>query len=127
MLGTRNAMATVAVKDLNEAKGFYEGTLGLERTGEEGEEAVTYMAGDSTVLVYRSQYAGTNQATAVTWAVDDDLEAVVRGLKEKGVTFEAYDLPGVMREGDIHLAGGTKVAWFKDPDGNIHSLVSERE
>lgn len=127
MLGTRNAMATVAVKDLNEAKGFYEGTLGLERVGEEGEEAIIYKAGDSTVLVYRSQYAGTNQATAVTWDVDGDLEEIVRGLKEKGVTFEAYDLPGVTREGDIHLAGSTKVAWFKDPDGNIHSLVSEGE
>ena len=48
----------------------------------------------------------------------------MEALKSKGISFEHYDLPGTTRAGDIHVAGNTRVAWFKDPDGNIHSLVS---
>src|SRR5688500_18412112 len=125
MLGKTEAMATVAVKDLDVAKRFYEGTLGLKQVGAEDSEAITYKAGSSTVLVYKSQYAGTNEATAVTWTVGDDLEGLVQALKNRGVAFERYDLPDTTRKGDVHVAGNTKVAWFKDPDGNIHSLVNQ--
>lgn len=76
------------------------------------------------MLVYESQYAGTNKATAVTWPVGD-VEGVTRELKEKGVSFEQYDMPGMTRRGDVHVAGSMKAAWFKDPDGNIHALVSD--
>jgi catechol 2,3-dioxygenase-like lactoylglutathione lyase family enzyme len=124
MLGTIDAIATVAVKNLDAAKRFYEGTLGLKPVSAEDSEAITYRAGSSTLLVYRSQYAGTNEATAVTWIVGDGLEDLVTALKGKGVAFERYDLPGTTRKGDVHVAGNTKVAWFKDPDGNIHSLVN---
>lgn len=124
MLGRTDTMATVAVKDMDVARRFYETTLGLEPVGSEDSEAVTYRAGDTTLLVYRSQYAGTNEATAVTWVVDDDLEEAVGTLKARGVAFERYDLPGTTLEGDVHVMGGTKAAWFKDPDGNIHALVS---
>jgi hypothetical protein len=74
--------------------------------------------------VYKSQYAGTNKATAVTWTVGEELDDIVRALKGKGVRFEHYDLPGMTRKGDVHVAGEMKAAWFKDPDGNILSLVS---
>ncbi len=57
-------------------------------------------------------------------AVGDDVEGVVRTLKAKGVRFEHYDMPNVRREGDIHVAGDLKVAWFKDPDGNILNIVN---
>jgi catechol 2,3-dioxygenase-like lactoylglutathione lyase family enzyme len=124
MLGNQNAIATIAVKDIGRAKKFYEGTLGLKEAGTEGPEVVSYTSGKSTVLVYESQYAGTNQATAATWIVGDELEAIVSELKSKGVKFEHYDLPETAREGDIHVAGGTRVAWLKDPDGNILSLVN---
>jgi hypothetical protein len=83
-----------------------------------------YATGASRLAVYRSQFAGTNQATAVTWNVGDDIDNVVRELKSKGVTFEHYDMPMMKREGDIHVGGQTRVAWFKDPDGNIHSLIN---
>jgi hypothetical protein len=56
--------------------------------------------------------------------VGDDVEGVVRALKAKGVTFEHYDMPGMSREGDIHVGGNMKVAWFKDPDGNILNIVN---
>ena len=68
--------------------------------------------------------AGSNQATATTWVIGNDMEKVVQALKSKGVGFEHYNLPGMTLKGDIHVADGMKAAWFKDPDGNIHALVS---
>jgi catechol 2,3-dioxygenase-like lactoylglutathione lyase family enzyme len=126
MLGDRDAAVALAVADLDAARSFYEGTLGLTPEVDQSPEAVLYGSGNSKVLVYRSEYAGTNQATAATWAVGDDLEAVIEDLRGKGVTFEHYDdLPGTTREGDVHVMGDTRGAWFKDPDGNILALVSQ--
>lgn len=124
MLGDTAAIANVAVRDLDVARKFYEGTLGLKPVHAEGEEAIAYQSGNTTLTVYRSRYAGTNKATAVSWAVGDELEEVVRGLKARGVAFEHYDLPGLEREGDIHVGGDMKVVWFKDPDGNILSAMN---
>jgi catechol 2,3-dioxygenase-like lactoylglutathione lyase family enzyme len=123
MLRDTNAVATVAVKDLNEAAKFYEKTLGLRRAGAEDDEVVVFESGDTRINVYRSSYAGTNKATALTWPVDD-VDDVVRTLKAKGVKFEHYDLPDTKREGDVHVSGDIKVAWFKDPDGNVLSVVN---
>ena len=67
MLGDKEAVATLAVKDLGAARKFYEGKLGLKPVDTQGDEAVTYKSGSSTVIVYRSQYAGTNKATAANW------------------------------------------------------------
>jgi catechol 2,3-dioxygenase-like lactoylglutathione lyase family enzyme len=130
MLSDNDAVATVAVKNLETAKKFYEGTLGLPKVME-NEEVVAFKTGTSTLFVYRSQHAGTNKATAVTF-VAAEVDDLVRKLKERGVTFEHYDLPKMKREGDVYVAGAMKAAWFKDPDGNIFSLVtptnaSERE
>jgi catechol 2,3-dioxygenase-like lactoylglutathione lyase family enzyme len=124
MLSEKDCLATIAVRDLNAGKRFYEGTLGLKPIAHEGEEAVTYKAGASKLLIYRSEYAGTNKATAVHWIVGPDIDRIARDLKAKGVVFEHYDLPGLKLEGDIHSAGSFKTAWFKDPDGNILSLVT---
>ena len=124
MLANKDSLATAAVKDLNAAKRFYEGTLGLTPIAHEGEEAITYQTGAAKLLVYRSQFAGTNKATAVTWIVGPEIESLVRDLKAKGVAFEHYDMPGLKRDGEIHSAGGLKNAWFKDPDGNVLALVS---
>jgi catechol 2,3-dioxygenase-like lactoylglutathione lyase family enzyme len=124
MLGGKDAAATLAVSDLQRARDYYENTLGLEPVLEVP-ESILYTSGNSVVLVYPSEYAGTNQATAATWAVGDDFEAIVQGLKTKGVTFEHYDdLPGTTREGDVHAVGELRGVWFKDPDGNILSLVN---
>jgi catechol 2,3-dioxygenase-like lactoylglutathione lyase family enzyme len=124
MIGDKEAAATIAVKDLAVAKDFYETKLGLKRVATEGSEAVVYRSGVSKVVVYRSEYAGTNRATAANWMVGNDLEREVETLKGRGVRFEHYDMPGLTRQGDVHVAGDMKVAWFKDPDGNILSLVS---
>ena len=123
MLRDADAVATLAVKDLRAAARFYEDTLGLSRAGAEDNEVVVFESGGTIINVYRSRFAGTNQATALTWAVDD-VEEVVRTLKAKGVEFEHYDLPETRREGDLHIFGDVTVAWFKDPDGNILSVVN---
>ena len=124
MLGDKDAVATLAVKDLPAAKRFYEGTLGLAPVDAEGEEVIVFQSGRTKINVYRSRYAGTNQATALTWVVGDQLEDIMRGLKAKGVAFEHYDMPGMTRQGDVHVAGDMKVAWFKDPDGNILNIIN---
>ncbi len=124
MLGEKDAIANLAVKNLDVAKKFYEGTLGLKQVHVEGGELIVYQSGSTTLNVYRSQYAGTNKATAVTWTVGNKIEEIVRALKAKGVTFEHYDMPGLKVEGDVHVGHDMKVAWFKDPDGNILNLVS---
>ncbi len=67
MLSDKDAAANIAVKDLQVAKKFYEDTLGLKQAGAEGDELVVYKSGNTMLNVYRSQYAGTNKATAVTW------------------------------------------------------------
>jgi catechol 2,3-dioxygenase-like lactoylglutathione lyase family enzyme len=124
MLKDKAVAATLAVSNLDRARGFYEQTLGLEPV-DENPGAVTYRVGTSFLVVYPSDYAGTNQATGATWAVGDDFDAVVEDLRRKGVSFEQYDLPDTTREGDIHVIGETRAVWFKDPDGNILSLVNQ--
>jgi len=124
MLGHVNAVANIAVRDIATARRFYEGTLGLTPVDTEDDDFVAYRSGDSTVFVYRSDFAGTNQATALTWTVGDDLDKTVRALRDKGVAFEHYEIPGTTLEGDVHVAGDRRIAWFKDPDGNILNVVS---
>jgi len=124
MLRDTDAIANLAVKDLSRAKKFYEGVLGFEPVGREGDELIVYRSGKTTFNVYRSKEAGTNKATAVTWAVGDKVHDVVQALKAKGVTFEHYDMPGLTLERDVHVGYGMQVAWFKDPDGNILNIVS---
>ena len=114
----------LAVKDLARARRFYEDTLGLDAADTEVPQVATYTAGGVPFMVYVSEYAGTNRATALTWSVGDALEQKVADLKARGVAFEHYDLPQTVRKGDIHVSGEIRNAWFKDPDGNIHGLVS---
>ena len=121
MLGKADATPMIAVKDLDRARAFYEDKLGLKTKDEWGEGA-TLKSGDTLINVYRSEFAGTNKATALTFDVDD-IDKEVGELKEKGIFFEHYDLPGLEQRGDIHVGEGMKTAWFKDPDGNILSLI----
>ncbi len=125
MLETKDVAVTLPVKDMQAARDFYEGTLGLTPVEPAPPGALLYRSGSSAALVYESEYAGTNQGTAASWAVGDDFDAIVEELRGKGVAFEHYDLPDSTREGDVHLMGGMKAVWFKDPDGNILNLVNQ--
>src|SRR5262245_3063688 len=121
-LATLTPTPMLAVKDVARARRFYEDVLGFTPVANDMDDILQYHAGDLVFVVYPSQYAGTNRATALTWTVGDQLEGAVEELKAKGVTFERYDLPDTVREGDVHVSGGIRNAWFKDPDGNIHAL-----
>jgi catechol 2,3-dioxygenase-like lactoylglutathione lyase family enzyme len=124
MLGDHDVGATLAVTDFDAARSFYEGTLGLEPLME-FPESVLYRSGNTRLMVNRSDFAGTNKATGATWGVGDALDAIVQELRSKGVAFEHYDLPDTTRDGDIHeLGDGMRGVWFKDPSGNVISLVN---
>lgn len=111
--------ATVAVSDLQRAKQFYEGKLGLTPSGgSEGAQVVTYGCGEgSELIVYVSEHAGKATATVATWEVGD-LEGLVDELSGKGIEFEQYDEPLKTDERGILRSEEGLVAWFRDPDGN---------
>ncbi|HSX45725.1 MAG TPA: VOC family protein [Candidatus Saccharimonadia bacterium] len=124
MLGDNDVVACLAVKDMATAKDFYEGKLGLT-AGMETPGGTLYKSGNGGVFVYPSQFAGSNQATAAAWNIKD-VDAAVNELKGKGVSFEQYpDMPDVKLEGDVHVMGDMRAAWFKDPDGNILNIVNQ--
>ena len=119
MLRDVDATAPIAVKDLGVATDFYEGTLGLQPVRPAQDGMVLYRSGSSSIMLYESEYAGTNKANALAWSVGEEFDAIMEGLRARGVTFEHYELPGLTLEGDIHVAENFKAVWFKDPDGNI--------
>ena len=84
------------------------------------DDVVVFRTGETSLVVYRSEFAGTNKANAVVWGVGGEIEGIVADLKSKGVAFEHYE--GMDLQGDIHVAGEMKMVWFKDPDGNILHL-----
>lgn len=124
MLAHADAIATVGVRDIEGAREFYGNVLGLleEEGGEEAAGVLFFRSGNTRVQVYRSDYAGTNQATAITWDVGERILEIVDALKAKGATFERYDIPGMRLEGELYVTEGFKVTWLKDPDGNILSI-----
>jgi extradiol dioxygenase family protein len=119
MLKNHDSSAIVAVSDLGRARDFYGNVLGLELAEEGAEEGVlVYRTGATQLVVYQSEFAGTNRANAVVWGVGEEIDAVVASLEAKGAAFEHY--PDIGRlEGNVHRAGEAKLVWIKDPDGNI--------
>jgi catechol 2,3-dioxygenase-like lactoylglutathione lyase family enzyme len=124
MFEPARAVPTIAVSDIERAKEFYGGTLGL-KVKDERADGIRYEAGGGTsLLVYPSQFAGTARSTYMGFAVDD-LEKTVEELRGRGVVFEEYDMPGLKTVNGIAEFEGMKGAWFKDPDGNILALDQE--
>ncbi len=118
-LSESKVAATIAVTDLERARQFYEGKLGLSpQSGEEAAQVVVYDCGEgSELVVYVSEHAGKATATVATWDVDD-IDGTVDELSAKGVAFERYDEPLKTDEKGILRSEMGDVAWFKDPDGN---------
>ena len=121
MLKDKDALPMIAVKDLETAKKFYGDSLSLKVSQGDEPEVLNCQTGRTKFLIYKSEYAGTNKANALVWNVGAELEDMVNKLKAKGVKFEHYkDMEGLTLKGDIHVSEDqTKLAWFKDPDGNI--------
>ena len=124
MLKDRDVAATVAVRSLERARPFYEDVLGLAREDQAEMGVQSYRAGKTAVLVYESEFAGTNEATSLTWALGDDFDAVIDDLRSKGVAFEQYDMDGAAFDDGVHRFGDMKLVWIKDQDGNIIHLGS---
>jgi catechol 2,3-dioxygenase-like lactoylglutathione lyase family enzyme len=116
--------ASAAVSDVQRARRFYEGVLGLVPGTDTGDNVGYPCAGDTQINVYLSPNAGSATFTIAGFAVDD-IETVVAQLTEQGVTFEQYDQPPIVTDahGIAHFVGDAKVAYFKDPDGNILSVA----
>jgi catechol 2,3-dioxygenase-like lactoylglutathione lyase family enzyme len=122
-LSTYKLNASIAVSDMARASEFYEGKLGLAAasTGADGSK-IYESAGGASLHVYPSAAnAGSSTATLATWYVDD-VERVVDQLGSNGVTFERYEGLTADDKGISPRAGGGKVAWFKDPDGNTFAV-----
>ena len=123
-LSTYKVRTSIAVSDIARAAEFYEGKLGLTAGADQPDESRIYAcAGDTSLHVYESPaHAGKATATLATWYVAD-LTHVVDELGSKGVTFERYDDPTLKADSKgIHDLEGGRVAWFKDPDGNLLSV-----
>lgn len=116
--------AIVAASDIERARRFYSDTLGLELMEDGMEGVLVYRTGATHLVVYPSELAGTNKANAVVWDCGADVDAIAADLRARGVKFEHYEMDGVTYKDGVHDAGGFRMVWFKDPDGNILHLNS---
>ena len=124
MLSNGKVTANIPAADLKRARAFYADTLGLTPSAEiEPALVLVYTtAGGTTFSIYQTEYAGLAGHTIAQWHVDD-IEAEVRDLQAKGITFEQYDMPGVeWNDGIASMGDMGKAAWFKDSEGNILCL-----
>jgi predicted enzyme related to lactoylglutathione lyase len=103
--------------DVPRARKFYEEIVGLTPKTEFA-GGVIYECGGAEVFLYPTPNAGTSKASQAFWQVMD-VEAEVRDLKSRGVTFAEYQMPGISMQDSIAIGGGAKTAWFKDTEGNI--------
>jgi catechol 2,3-dioxygenase-like lactoylglutathione lyase family enzyme len=114
--------ATIPTSDLGASRHFYEDVLALE-VAREHPTGVAFRTGQTYLEIYPSRTAGSAQHTLGTFEVED-IETTVQALRERGVVFEDYDLPGLQTvNGVAKVPSGVKVAWFKDPEGNILGIV----
>lgn len=119
MLADHPAIPVLAVTDLDRARSFYEGTLGLPEPTVET-EGVIYSTASGGFLVYPSSYAGTNRATAISFQIPQDaFDAEISALRSAGVEFQTFDVPDGTWADGVLTSGSGRSAWFSDPDGNI--------
>ena len=124
-LGSYKVVAGLAIADVEEAKEFYRGKLGLSKYAGTDDNRAYECAEGSVLHVYLSpDHAGTSTATLASWYVED-IESLVGELTRRGVVFERYDEAPIVTDdkGIATFDGGAKVAYFKDPDGNTLSIA----
>ena len=123
MFGNASLHATLPAADLERAKGWYAEKLDLNPVEEDETAGAWYEMGGVPFLLYASDFAGTNQATAASIAVDD-FDGAVAGLRGRGVVFEELDMGEMKTEdGVLTLPDGRKAAWFKDSEGNTLAIT----
>ncbi|NUP48171.1 MAG: VOC family protein [Catenulispora sp.] len=124
MLNDQPIRPTIPAADLDRAKRFYQDTLGL-KIAEEREDGIAFESGETTFYVYPSAFAGTSQATLAGWMVSD-LEGTMADLRERGITFEEYDMPGLKTVDGVAETETVRGAWFKDSEGNILAVAQDK-
>ena len=122
MLETKNAFSSFSVNDLNKAKDFYGATLGLKIS--ESEMGLEIHPGDTDVFIYPKPNHEPANFTVLNFLVDD-VDRAVDELTRSGVTFEQYEGEIKTNKKGIHHNGGPAIAWFKDPAGNILSVLEK--
>lgn len=126
MFKDTKAFSGYSVNDIAKAKAFYSDILGLEtKVAMEGIVLQLHINGGIPVMLYEKPSHKPATFTVLNFPVTD-IKKAVQQLKDKGVKFESYDLPGVITDSDsISRSGGPKIAWFTDPAGNILSVLEE--
>ena len=121
MLGASQIMAFVATKDGARARAFYGEVLGLRLVSDEP-FAIVFDSGGVQLRVQKVASVTPAPYTVLGWSVTD-IDAAIERLRAGGVRFESFGLPGQDERGVWTADDGTRVAWFKDPDGNVLSLT----
>jgi predicted enzyme related to lactoylglutathione lyase len=116
------AHAVLPASDLKRAKDFYHNALDLDPVEEESENLMYRLDSGSTFEVYETSNAGTAANTQMCF-MTDGLDGDMARLRERGVTFEDYDFPGLKTENGVATLGNTRTAWFRDTEGNFICLT----
>ncbi len=122
MLDSAQLVGFAATADAVRARAFYESTLGLQMMAEDP-YGMVFDANGTTLRIAKVKAVAPPPYTSLGWSVDD-IEGVVRELTKRGVTFERYE---GMSQDDLGIwsFGAARIAWFKDPDGNLLSVSDE--
>lgn len=122
MLGSAIVSVALPAQDLERAKSFYADKLGLKPTTERGSEAVYELGGGTRFALFLSSGSSSGDHTQADFAVEN-FDEVVEGLRNNGVKFEEYDLPGFKTENGIATLGGVRGVWIKDSEGNLIAIT----
>jgi catechol 2,3-dioxygenase-like lactoylglutathione lyase family enzyme len=120
-LAASEVTCMLPVKDLQRARSFYEDRLGLEPVGLQPDGKFCYRVGGTTIALFPKPEGTKAEHTALSFRVDS-IESAIAALKERGVGFADYDLPGFKTVGHVCVLGSEKAAWFQDTEGNILCL-----
>lgn len=128
MFSNAKMIATIPVTDIDRARDFYEGLLGLNVYREEPEQgAVLYQGGGTMLLVYQRATPSSGEHTVATFQLEQGFDDAVDYLLDNGITFDTFEIPGVELPWDergVLDDGNRASAWFKDPDGNVLAVGS---
>jgi catechol 2,3-dioxygenase-like lactoylglutathione lyase family enzyme len=125
MLANSRAFSGFSVRDADAAKRFYQDTLGLQVEDLDRGMFTLKLAGDRDTLVYPSPRHAPGSYTVLNFPVED-IEAAVDELTARGVVFEQYDTPEMSTDPKgINRSGGPLIAWFRDPSGNVLSVIEQ--
>ena len=125
MLASAKMVGFVPTKDSRQARAFYEGKLGFQFVSDD-QFALVMKAGQNSIRIAKGTNFVPAQYTVLGWEVDN-IEAMVRWLSGRGVVFEKYPFIQDKELGIWTARGGDKIAWFKDPDGNVLSVAEHKK